>query len=96
MKGRGLVAVVVVSALVVLLPTAFASPVDQTWIPGLYDDADFDDVVLLLTGSVASVASCVVYNLTPILAVVSVLAFEARPAAAPREATHDPRGPPPA
>jgi hypothetical protein len=27
---------------------AHASPPDPTWIPGLYDDADYDDVVLAL------------------------------------------------
>ena len=33
----------------VLLPLAHASPPDQTWLSGLYDDADYDDVVLLVT-----------------------------------------------
>jgi hypothetical protein len=28
---------------------AHASPPDETWQPGIYDDADFDDVVLLIT-----------------------------------------------
>jgi hypothetical protein len=27
---------------------AYASPPDPTWIPGVYDDADFDDVVWLV------------------------------------------------
>jgi len=27
---------------------AYASPPDPTWIPGVYDDADFDDVVGLV------------------------------------------------
>src|SRR6266851_10093858 len=43
-----------VAVLVVLAPLAYASPPDQTWIPGLYDDSDFDDVVLFITSSVAS------------------------------------------
>ena len=33
--------------LVWLTPLAYASPPDQTWIGGFYDDADYDDVVLL-------------------------------------------------
>jgi hypothetical protein len=33
--------------LVWLTPMAYASPPDQTWIGGLYDDADYDDIVLL-------------------------------------------------
>jgi len=38
----------------VLLATAqlaHASPPDETWQPGVYDDADFDDVVLIVTSS---------------------------------------------
>jgi len=27
---------------------AYASPPDPTWVPGVYDDADFDDVVWLV------------------------------------------------
>jgi hypothetical protein len=42
-------------ALCVLLnPLAAASPPDPTWIPGLYDAADFDDVVIRI-GLLASV-----------------------------------------
>src|SRR5215813_15113194 len=38
-------------ALLIIAPVtlAHASPPDQTWIPGIYDQADFDDVVGLLT-----------------------------------------------
>src|SRR5262245_11389177 len=32
--------------LVVVMPAAFAGPSDPTWIPGLYDAADCDDIVL--------------------------------------------------
>ena len=32
---------------------AYASPADPTWIPGVYDDADFDDVVGLVTSAEA-------------------------------------------
>ena len=38
--------------LLVLVPMAYASPPDQTWLAGLYDNGDFDDVVVLLTSSV--------------------------------------------
>ena len=36
----------VVALCIVLNPLAAASPPDPTWIPGLYDAADFDDVVI--------------------------------------------------
>ena len=44
---RSLLALLLLVPLVWLPPLAYASPPDQTWIGGLYDDADYDDVVLL-------------------------------------------------
>jgi hypothetical protein len=41
-------------AMVALTPAALASPPDQHWLAGLYD-ADYDDVVLAIVESVASV-----------------------------------------
>ena len=48
----GFLALLVLVPLVWLTPLAYASPPDQTWIGGFYDDADFDDVVLLATSLV--------------------------------------------
>jgi hypothetical protein len=42
-----LLTVLLLVPLVWLTPLALASPPDQTWIGGFYDDADYDDVVLL-------------------------------------------------
>ena len=36
-------------ALLTLVALAHASPPDETWQPGIYDDADFDDVIALIT-----------------------------------------------
>jgi hypothetical protein len=44
---RSFLALLLLVALVWLTPLAYASPPDQTWIGGFYDDADYDDVVLL-------------------------------------------------
>ena len=41
--------------LLLLTPIADASPPDPSWIAGLYDNADFDDVVLSVTSSVGIV-----------------------------------------
>jgi hypothetical protein len=41
--------------LVALTPLAHGSPPDPTWIAGLYDDADLDDVILKVTSSSAVV-----------------------------------------
>jgi hypothetical protein len=42
------IAVILVCSLAALFPLAQASPPDATWIAGLYDAADYDDVVLLI------------------------------------------------
>src|SRR5712691_9211039 len=34
--------------LLTLVAFAHANPPDQTWHPGIYDDADFDDVIALI------------------------------------------------
>jgi len=50
--GLGVLAaalVLVILALFALGPLAYASPPDQTWVAGIYDAADYDDVVWLLT-----------------------------------------------
>jgi hypothetical protein len=38
-----------------LLALAYASPPDPSWISGIYDDADYDDVVTLVMAGTASV-----------------------------------------
>jgi hypothetical protein len=48
-------ALLVLPALVSLVPLAHASPVDQSWIAGIYDAADFDDAVLAATSLDSSV-----------------------------------------
>ena len=50
------VVTLLMGALVTLIPPAYASPPDQTWIAGLYDDADHDDVVLAITDATGSPA----------------------------------------
>ncbi len=43
--------------LALLVPLAYASPPDPTWIPGLYDNADYDDVVGLVTDGTGASSS---------------------------------------
>ena len=45
---------VLVGTILALTPLAQASPPDQTWIGGLFDDDDYDNVVVSVTASVAS------------------------------------------
>jgi hypothetical protein len=51
---RRFLLLVLAGAMLALTPVAEASPPDQTWIAGLYDNADYDDVVRAVTGIVAS------------------------------------------
>ena len=46
--------VVLIGLMLSLDAAAHASPPDETWIAGVYDNADFDDVVRAITSSVAS------------------------------------------
>src|SRR5262245_29629384 len=46
--------IALVALRVVLAPLAEASPPDPTWIAGIYDEGDFDDVVTQV-GSLASI-----------------------------------------
>jgi hypothetical protein len=50
---RSLLALVLLCASAGLLPLAYASPPDSSWIRGVYDGADFDDVIVLLTSGSA-------------------------------------------
>jgi len=48
-RWAALIALVLVGPLFALTPLAHATPQDETWIAGIYDGADYDDVVLLIT-----------------------------------------------
>jgi hypothetical protein len=64
----------VVGLVLLVLPTlpslAYASPPDPSWIPGLYDDADYDDVVVLVTSETASVGPGLLPDLGPMVTLV--------------------------
>ena len=57
--------------LLALTPLAHASPPDQTWLGGLYDDADYDDVVVLVTAGTAWVGPDLHLDLQPTLMLVA-------------------------
>jgi len=46
--ARRSLALLLLAGMVVLVSLAYASPPDPLWQPGIYDDADFDDVVIEL------------------------------------------------
>jgi predicted nucleotidyltransferase len=53
MIRRALV-LVLAGAMLAVTPMAEASPPDQSWLAGLYDNADHDHAVLAVTAAVAS------------------------------------------
>ncbi|PYN55058.1 MAG: hypothetical protein DMD92_17680 [Candidatus Rokuibacteriota bacterium] len=67
MDRRASIVVVLLGALLSLAPLAHASPPDATWIPGFYDDADYDDVVLAVTSAVTVFESGVIDPLGPVV-----------------------------
>ena len=74
-------------ALLLIVPVtlAHASPPDQTWLAGVYDQADFDDVVALLTSALEASGSTTAPEGSPCLAIAPTLcpATVAWPASAP-------------
>jgi hypothetical protein len=75
-----------VTALLVLMlsalgPLASASPPDPGWIGGFYDAADYDDVVLAVTGMDPAPPLAPVVTVEPQAIRVGSVALPARPAA---------------
>jgi hypothetical protein len=77
--------------LLVIVPVtlAHASPPDQTWLAGIYDQADFDDVVGLLTSALDATDSAAApeagacFALAPMLSVATVAGPSSAPAYSP-------------
>ena len=79
---RRFVGFCLVAALLALVPAAHASPPDPSWIPGLYDNADFDDIVLLITSNLGATQPSMVWSVRPVASVIGLLtpmAAEPRP-----------------
>jgi hypothetical protein len=63
--GRALVLLLLV-CLVSLSPLAYASPPDPTWMDGLFDDLDFDDVVASISWAAWAVDADPLPSLAPV------------------------------
>ena len=79
----------------ILFPMAWASPTDPTWGTGMYDDADFDDVVAYLTSGMTGIPGLpIVYHVSFMVFVsAGPLLSESFPPVPPA-ATRSPRAPP--
>ena len=95
MTRRRLSVSLLIGVMLALTPLAYAAPPDQTWIPGLYDNADYDDVVLFVTSGAELVQSASPHDLGLILTLVEFVPLddESRPAALGRQ-SNSARAPP--
>jgi hypothetical protein len=82
-------------AMALAVPFAHATPPDQTWLGGLYDNADYDDVVNFVTSASATTPRARPQDLTPLEIVTSVTPAlpTASPSVQPRSTYHR-RAPP--
>lgn len=67
-----MLAYVLLAAILLLSPMAYASDVDPSW-GGLYDDGDGDYAVQLITGGLSAVESAPLLEVGPALAIVGTV-----------------------
>ncbi len=84
MTRRRWLVVLLAGVLLALPPVAHASPTDPTWIPGFYDDNDYDDVILFIIGAVTVVESGVVVPVGPVTVCVGRVAPSGHPSISAR------------
>jgi hypothetical protein len=80
-RHRLVVSITLVTVLC-LVPAAHGSPPDPTWIAGLYDNADFDDVILLIISNLGVVQGSTASSLGPQRLILNILLptnFDIRP-----------------
>src|SRR5499427_4860288 len=88
-RPAGLSAMLLVLLMIVPVTLAHASPPDQTWLAGVYDQADFDDVVGLLTSALEATDSTTApeagacFALAPKLSLATVACPSSAPAYSP-------------
>ena len=95
-RGRQrLLGLVLVELMSRLTPLAHASPPEQHWLGGLYDTADYDDVVLAIADGVASVELQPPHD-SEIDEATGAVVFptDERMHATPRRSSSPPRAPP--
>src|SRR5437899_11316340 len=71
--GRRILGLLLIMTALALMPAAYASPPDPTWIAGLYDNADFDDVVLFITSGLGGIQPSLAWSPRVVALVVGVV-----------------------
>src|SRR5262245_46276275 len=95
MKGIVRLVWLLVTLMIVLTPMARASPIDPSWTKGIYDDADFDEVVSYLILGTLAVPPLPAADLSPMFAPAPAeRVHEQQLGAAPLISSSEPRAPP--
>ena len=94
MRVSRLLALVLVVVIAGLACATYARPPDPTWIAGYWDDHDFDDVVILLYGTVALAQALAVHAAPPASVLGFVHCAGSFTAPTPVDETASPRAPP--
>ena len=95
MKLRAALAVVLVASLAVLATLAYASPPDPSWISGIYDDADFDNIIGLITSDAGVIELFGARGIGPAEVVIAtVVCSDQEPAVCPPSSSNAIRAPP--
>jgi len=95
--GSAFLALLLVAVVGILTPIAQASPPDPSWIRGMYDDADFDDVVALITSGSGLVGEITRVELRPDrITIMAILPLDDGLVPSLSVASAQPRAPPPA
>ena len=95
MKGTVRLVWLLVTLMVILLPMAWAIPIDPSWITGVYDGGNFDDVVSFLTSGTLGGPVLPAADLSPVFVSAPTEALADQPiGATPLLASHEPRAPP--
>lgn len=89
-----LLALLLIAVIAGLAPATYANPPDPSWLSGYWDDDDFDDVVLLLYGTVALVQAITVHTAPPGEVVACFEARECPVVPTAVDETASPRAPP--
>jgi len=93
--GLPVLALVLLSALTALAPLAYATLPDPTWIAGLWDDNDYDDVIVRITSDVGAIDLHLVRSGSPVRTVVTTVLHTDEGPACSRSGSSPPTRAPP-
>ena len=90
----GIVALLTIGVIAALAPLAYADPPDPSWINGLWDDDDYDAVVVMVLGT-SAIVDVTLVRCSPVWCPIgAVQLLEAWATAASVDDTASPRAPP--